>query len=99
MSTVEIKLYDIFRKDLKLDDDRARFLAEVIQETVKAEVSNRHVEYKSQLKEDIFKIEIQLNSKIEQSKTDMIKWMFAFWVGSTITTLGGLLAILKFMKP
>jgi hypothetical protein len=30
MSTTEKKLYDIFRKDLKLDDNRARIFAEVV---------------------------------------------------------------------
>lgn len=41
----------------------------------------------------------KIDLKIEQTKTDIIKWMFAFWTGSTITTIGSIIAIIKFLKP
>ena len=34
MSATEIKLYDIFRKDLKMSDEKAKIFAEIVQETV-----------------------------------------------------------------
>ena len=87
MSTTEIKLYDIFRNDLKLSDEKAKIFAEVVQETIQNELKHEHTEFKSVLKEDFYKIDIkieQMKAKIEgeikDSKTDMIKWMFAFWV-------------------
>jgi signal transduction histidine kinase len=54
MSTTEIKLYDIFRKDLKLDDNKAKNFAEVVQEAIENEVKHQQTEYKSQLKRRFF---------------------------------------------
>jgi hypothetical protein len=80
MGATEIKLYDIFRNDLKLSDEKARIFAEVVKETVTNEVNHSQTKFKSANREDLLKLEMQLNTKIEQSKSDMIKWMFAFWV-------------------
>ena len=88
MSTTEIKLYDIFRKDLKLDDNRARIFAEVVQETIQNEVNHQNTEFKSQIKEDLLKLEMQLKGEIKDSKTDMIKWFFAFFITLVIMILG-----------
>jgi len=46
---------------------------------------------RSELKIDIEKV----NTHVEKSKTDIIKWMFIFWTGTVITILGGLLAFLQ----
>ena len=46
-------------------------------------------------KEDIAKLEGRLEVKIAEVKADMIKWMFIFWTGSILTTLGGMFAFLK----
>lgn len=90
MSTTEIKLYDIFRNDLKLSDAKAKLFVAVVQETIQNEVKHEQTEFKSVLKEDFYKVDIkieQMNAKtegvtgeIKDSKSDMIKWMFAFWV-------------------
>ncbi len=88
MSTTEIKLYDIFRNDLKLDDDRARIFAEVVQETIQNEVNHQSTEFKSQIKEDFLKLEMQLKGEIKDSKTDMIKWFFAFFITLVLMILG-----------
>jgi hypothetical protein len=91
MSTTEIKLYDIFRKDLKLDDNRARIFAEVVQETIQNEVNHKNAEFKSQIKEDFFKIDIKienLRGEIKDSKSEMIKWFFAFFITLVLMILG-----------
>jgi hypothetical protein len=91
MSTTEIKLYDIFRKDLKLDDNRARIFAEVVQETIQNEVNHQNTEFKSQIKDDFFKIDIKIESlrgEIKDSKSDMIKWFFAFFITLVLMILG-----------
>ena len=33
----------------------------------------------------------------KEDKVDMIKWMFVFWTASVVATLGGLVAIVRFM--
>lgn len=36
-----------------------------------------------------------LNTKIEQSKAETIKWMFIFWIGQVVATFGFILLFLK----
>jgi hypothetical protein len=88
MSTTEIKLYDIFRKDLKLEDDRARVFAGVILETIEKEVNHKNIEFKSNFKEDLLSLKIELKGDVKDSKTDMIKWIFAFFVAQSLMILG-----------
>ena len=53
-------------------------------------------------KEDIAKLDTKISglkgeveAKIAEVKADTIKWMFIFWTGSILTTLGGMFAFLK----
>ena len=46
-------------------------------------------EEKIQAKKDVF--------LVKDDKVDMIKWMFIFWASSVVATLGGLIAIVRFM--
>lgn len=87
MNTVNIKLYDILRKDFNLPDDKAHAFAEIIEEVAQNAQKSESTTFKSELKEDLFKIETSLRSeinrielKIEQTKNDTLKWMFGFWV-------------------
>lgn len=95
MSATEIKLYDIFRKDLKLSDERAKIFAEVVQETVSNEVKQQQTSYKSQNKEDLLKLEMQLTSKIKQlnikiesTKVDLVKWFVGMFLAPAIMIIG-----------
>lgn len=60
--------------------EKTRVFAEVVKESVVNEVTHKQTEFKSANREDVLKLEMQLTFKIEQSKLDMVKWMFAFWV-------------------
>ena len=62
-----------------------------------------------QLNERITKVEAQLNERITtgdeklrveiaNTKADIIKWMFLFWIGNVITIIGGIIGILKIAK-
>ena len=88
MSTTEIKLYDIFRKDLKLSDEKTKIFAEIVQETVMNEVKHQQIEYKSQNKEDLLKLEMQLTSRIEQSKYDLVKWFVGLFFAIALMIIG-----------
>ena len=84
MSTVNIKLYDLFRKELKLSDEVAReFVATIAEEA-------------AQDKTDIATKDF-VKKEISESKNDLIKWMFAFWVGQIAVIAGILMYFLK--KP
>lgn len=41
------------------------------------------------------KLRAELVEKIANSKVDVIKWMFIFWIGNVITIIGGIIGILK----
>ena len=78
-----------------------------------AQLNERITKTETQLNERITKVEAQLNErittsseklraelveKIANSKVDMIKWMFIFWIGNVITIIGGIIGILKIAK-
>jgi hypothetical protein len=88
MGSTEIKLYDIFRNDLKLSDAKAKVFAEVVQETVINEVKHQQTEYKSQNREDLLKLEMQLRNEIKDSKTDMIKWFVGLFFALALMIIG-----------
>jgi hypothetical protein len=88
MSTTEIKLYDFFRKDLKLDDNRAKLFTEILYESIENNAAKISTKYKSEIQSDLQKMEMQLRAEIKDTKTDMIKWFFAFFVTLVIMILG-----------
>ncbi len=99
MSTTEIKLYDFFRKDLKLDDNRAKIFTEILYESIENNTIRINTQYKSELQSDLQKMEMQLRTDMQQmeiklrteikdTKTDMIKWFFAFFFTLVLMILG-----------
>jgi Protein of unknown function (DUF1640) len=70
---------------------KAKVFAEVVQETVINEVNHKQTEFKSVIKEDFYKIEIkmeQLNSKIESTKVDLIKWFVGLFFALALMIIG-----------
>ena len=88
MSTINLKLYKILKTDLHLSDDKAQDFVDALREEVKDENKVKHIEFKSELKEDFSSLRSELKSEIKDSKTDMIKWFFSFFVTLVIMILG-----------
>ena len=98
MSTIEIKLYDFFRQDLKLDDARAKIFTEVLYESIENQNKINVTEYKSIFKEDLLKLELKIeqnntkieqnSTKIEQSKTEMLRWFIGLFVALALMIIG-----------
>ena len=88
MGATEIKLYDIFRNDFKMSDERAKIFAEVVQDTVINEVNHQQTDFKSQNREDLLKLEMQLTTRIEQSKYDLIKWFVGLFFALALMIIG-----------
>ena len=99
MSSTKIKLYDFFRKNLKLDDTRAKIFTEILYESIESNAARINTKYKSELQSDLQKMEMQLRTDMQQmeiklrteikdTKTDMIKWFFAFFVTLVLMILG-----------
>ena len=47
------------------------------------------------LKHDVQSVKLELEVKIADSKAEMIKWMFIFWIGQVAVTVGFLVVYLK----
>ena len=87
MSSLELEVCEIFKN--RFSEKEA---AKVI------EFFKSKSEEKIMQKKDVFMTKddkVELVARIESTKSELIKWSFIFWVGSVITILGGLLAILK----
>ena len=72
MSTLEFKLYDLLKAKLGTQE------AQSIVEFVRLEVKET-IEEKTQIlatKEDMYKLDV----KISDTKNDIVKWLFGFWV-------------------
>ena len=74
MSSIELKVYEIFKS--KLGEQEAQLIIEYFE---------KKSDEKINAKKDIF--------LTKEDKTDMIKWMFIFWVGQ----LAAMLAIVKLL--
>ncbi|MGC9027887.1 MAG: hypothetical protein ACP5JP_10205 [bacterium] len=59
-------------------------------EFVNSKVEKKFEEKKDVLatKEDLYKFKVELEIKIEKIRSDIIKWMFIFWVGQIATLIG-----------
>ena len=79
MSTIEIKAYEILKS--KWGEKEAETLIEYFRSVSKEEVKNLTTKEETQksesgLKEDIRRLDV----KISETKNDIIKWLFGFWI-------------------
>ncbi|MEJ7681852.1 MAG: hypothetical protein WKG06_29190 [Segetibacter sp.] len=112
MNSVQIRLYDLFRKELNLPDDKAAALVSAVGEVVEQEFKNEKQtpltkddiqtvkEDIQSVKEDILTIKDSihvLELKVEQTKGDIYKAIFWTGILQLLSILGGVLVILKFI--
>jgi len=86
MSTT-LELYEKLKP--KLGDEEARSLLEFIETTVTQ---------KAATKEDLALLEQRLKLEIAELKSDLIKWMFGFWIGNIAVLTGIMFTLLRTMK-
>lgn len=82
MSTTQLKAYEILKKHFT--EQEATIVIEYFESAADERINAR---------KDIFLTKddkIDIITKIEQSKTDTIKWLLAFWFGQIIV-IGGIL--------
>lgn len=94
ISISEIELYEILKS--KLGDKEAKTLVEYVEAKVDKKIEEKMdvLATKGDLalvREDLVNIKAELELKIEQVRSDIIKWMFLFWIGQ----LASLIAILQ----
>jgi hypothetical protein len=85
----EIKLFQILKE--RLGEKEAEALVTFVETKVKQE--SEHNLRVLATKEDVAKSETKLFGEIKETKADMIKWMFIFWMGS-ITVLSAIMFVM-----
>ncbi len=98
MQSVQIKLYDLFRKEFNLPDDKAAAFVESVEEVVEQELKNEKQTLSTKeniqtIKESIHLVEL----KVEQTKGDIYKAIFWTGILQLLSILRGVLAIVKFI--
>jgi hypothetical protein len=95
MTTISLThLYSLLSE--KVGKEAAENLTVYIEEKIKDEVKTQGNTLATKedialLKQDIANVDL----KIAESRADMIKWMFIFWVGQVAVTFGFILLFLK----
>jgi len=87
MIVSEIKLFEMLKARLGQQE------AEAFVEILENKVDRKFDEAKQTLatKEDLAKVEGRLETKLAETKSEIIKWMFIFWMGQ-VAVIAGLLA-------
>ena len=92
MTTVSItQLYALLSE--KVGKETAENLTVYIQDKIKDELDTQSNVLAT--KHDLSSLELKLSEKIGDTLTEMIKWMFIFWVGQIAVTFGFILLFLK----
>ncbi len=106
MSTLELKVYEIFKS--KFSEQEAATVIEYFEVKAKEVIEEKGQSYQSlqnkdmeilrnemhnlfATKKDIASLEV----KIVETKSEMIKWMFIFWIGQVAVTVGLIMVYLK----
>lgn len=89
ITTTDIQLFQIIRQ--KLGDKEAEALVGFVDAKLK-ENNDQNLKVVA-TKEDIANLRTELKTDIANSKAEMIKWMFIFWIG-TIGVLSGIMTLL-----
>ena len=95
MSTLELKVYDIFKS--KFSEQEAKQVLEFIETKADKRVEEQTQIFERIVNKDIEIAKQEIRKEIAEVKVDMVKWMFIFWASSVVATLGGLITIIKFM--
>ena len=94
----DIQLFQILKQ--KMGEQEAEALVTFVDNKIRDndEVNLKVLATKEDIylvKEDIAKLEGRLDAKISDVKSEIIKWMFIFWIGQVAVTFGLIIVYLK----
>jgi len=81
----ELNELNFARFDAKLEQRLAELRAELRQELA---------ELRSELRTEIAGLRLEFRTELQQVRTELLRWMFGFWV-TTLLAIGGLLVALR----
>jgi len=94
-----IRLYDIFRKDLRLPDDKARELVQTLDEAAKEgkEGTLEGLATKEFVKEEIYGVKEFVKDEIHRVEKNTLKAVFWSGLVQFLAVIGSTIAIIHFM--
>ncbi|HXB29004.1 MAG TPA: hypothetical protein VNW49_04260 [Puia sp.] len=92
----QIRLYDFFRRELHLSDDKAAEAVHAVQEMTESSFTSKKDVLAT--KEDIYSLKSELKKDIQDSKDNLYRAIYLSGILQFIAMTGSLLAIIKFMK-
>ena len=99
MSALELKVYDILK--LKLGEKEAATVIEYFEAKTKEVSEDRLNNYQSLQTKDLENLRKEMHlvfatkEDLGNTKAEMIKWMFIFWIGNIAATFGLIMAFIK----
>ena len=93
MEAKSIQLYQLAHKKLHLVEKDAMEFVEVIQDTIEDRTKNFVT--KKYLDVRLMELELKLLTKIADSKKNILRWMFTFWIGQLVAMFGFVYLFLK----
>lgn len=99
MSTLELKVYDILK--LKLGETEAATVIEYFESKTKEVSDNKFIVHQTLQTKDMESLRNEIHNvfatkeDMANSKADIIKWMFIFWIGQVAVTFGLIMLYLK----
>ncbi|HTB23804.1 MAG TPA: hypothetical protein VK711_00475 [Puia sp.] len=96
MSMNQIRLYDLFRRELHLSDDKAAEVVYAVQEMTETALTSKKDVLAT--KEDIYLLRSELKKDTQDIKDNLYKAIYLSGILQFITMTGTLIAVIKFMK-
>jgi hypothetical protein len=92
----QIRLYDLFRRELHLSDDKAAEVVYAVQEMTETALTSKKDVLAT--KEDIYLLRSELKKDTQDIKDNLYKAIYLSGILQFITMTGTLIAVIKFMK-
>ena len=86
-----LKVFELLRP--AFDEKQASKISEAIESAL--ETNNSALFSQTVTKGDLEKLEERFERRLAETKTDIIKWMFIFWVGQVVSIVGILSAFFR----
>ena len=83
-------------KALAAKEDLAKF--EVKSAAMETSLKQEMIRIEAALRVDMARLESRLETKISDVKTELLRWMFVFWIGQVATTVAIVFSAIKLVK-
>jgi hypothetical protein len=82
-TTLKFKTYEILKN--RFSEVEASTSIEYVEAEAEQSMMNKKEIFAT--REDVIRLESKFETKLSETKADLIKWMFLFWIGQTAAVL------------